>query len=87
MPRPAGALRRRHRRVRRRRLRRPVAVFAGATGLQWLSLNGVLLSPKALPLLKAIPRHDHLELTGCGLLDEEVDDLIQRKPGLKVKRQ
>jgi uncharacterized protein YjbI with pentapeptide repeats len=61
--------------------------LSGATNLQILSLNKVRLTSAALPLLKAIPRLDHLEITGCGFLDEEVDALVKSKPGLRVVRQ
>ena len=44
------------------------------------------LSENALPLLKAIPRLERLDITGCGLLDEEVDDLVKSKPGLRIDR-
>jgi hypothetical protein len=37
--------------------------------------------------VRAIPRVDRLELTGCGFLDQEVDALVKSKPGLKVVRQ
>jgi hypothetical protein len=60
--------------------------LSGATTLQFLSLSGVPLEPGALPLLKAIPRLERLELTGCGFLDEEIADLEKSKPGLKVMR-
>jgi hypothetical protein len=60
--------------------------LAGATSLEVLSLNGVPLTAETLPLLKAIPRLRRLEITGCGLLDEEVDDLVKSRPGLRVVR-
>ena len=62
-------------------------VLSGATSLQCLSLRGVPLTAKALPLLKAIPSLQQLEITGCGLLDEEVDALRKSMPGLKIERQ
>ena len=61
--------------------------LSGAANLQILSLNGVPLTEDALPLLKAIPRLEQLEITGCGFLDEEVADLVKSKPGLRVRRQ
>jgi hypothetical protein len=60
--------------------------LSGATSLRILSLNHVPLTPNALPLLKAFPRVDRLELTGCGFLDEEVDGLVKSTPGLKITR-
>jgi hypothetical protein len=60
--------------------------LSGATSLQILSLNKVPLTSAALPLFKAIPRLDRLELTGCGFLDEEVDALVKSMPGLRVER-
>lgn len=57
----------------------------GATGLQILALGRVPLGPTAVPLLKALPPSlDELDVTGCGLLDEEVATL--RRPGLKINR-
>jgi hypothetical protein len=61
--------------------------LARATQLQILSLRQVPLTPAALPLLKAIPRVDRLELTDCGFLDEEIDALVKTKPALRVERQ
>ncbi len=61
--------------------------LARASGLEYLSLSQVPLSEKALPLLKAIPRLKRVELSGCGLLDEEADALAKSKPGLTVVRQ
>lgn len=51
-----------------------------------LSLDGVHLTPDALPLLKAIHRLDRLGITDCGFFDEEVNDLKKSKPGLKIER-
>lgn len=60
--------------------------LAGATALRLLSLKQVPLEPRAVPLLRALPPGlDRLELTGCGLLDEEVATL--KRPGLKIIRQ
>jgi len=57
-----------------------------ATSLQVLSLNRVQLNADALKVLRALPRLAHLEITGCGLLDEEVRDLRISKPDLEIKR-
>jgi len=40
-----------------------------------------------LNALKGVPRLRELDLTGCGLLDEDVRDLQISKPELKIKRQ
>jgi hypothetical protein len=60
--------------------------FARATSLSSLSLGGVPLMPTAIPTIQAIPSLQWLNLTGCGLLDEEVDALLKRRPRLKVIR-
>ena len=60
--------------------------LSAATRLRILSLSHVPLTAAALPLLKAIPSVDRLELTGCGFLDEEIDALVKSKPGLRVER-
>jgi hypothetical protein len=60
--------------------------LSGATILNTLSLNRVKLTPDALPILKAIPKVERLELTGCGFLDEEIDSLLKSRPGLHVER-
>lgn len=61
--------------------------LSGATSLRVLGLDGVPLSVNALPYLKAIPALTNLELTGCGLLDEEVADLMKSRLDLRIKRQ
>jgi hypothetical protein len=63
-----------------------LAALSAATSLKILSLNRVHLTGSAIPLLKAIPGLDRLELTGCGFLDEEVDDLAKSKPGMRINR-
>jgi hypothetical protein len=60
--------------------------LSGATSLESLSLVRVPLSADALPHLRAIPRLETLDLTGCGLLDEEVAELLKSKPRLRVRR-
>jgi hypothetical protein len=60
--------------------------LAGASNLQVLSLNRVSLTAEGLKPLKALPRLRQLEITGCGLLDEEVQDLQMSKPELKIER-
>ena len=60
--------------------------LAGASNLQLLSLNQVSLTADGLKPLKALPRLHQLEITGCGLLDEEVQDLQMSKPQLKIER-
>lgn len=58
-----------------------------ASNLQVLSLNRVVLTGDGLKPLKTLPRLRHLEVTGCGLLDEEVEDLQVSMPQLKIVRQ
>jgi hypothetical protein len=60
--------------------------LAGGSNLQFLSLNRLSLTAEALKTLKALPQLRQLEIIGCGLLDEEVDDLRTSKPGLKIQR-
>jgi hypothetical protein len=60
--------------------------LSGATALQDLSLKQVPLTPSAMPFLKAIPNVLQMDLTGCGLSNEDVADLIKSKPRLKVVR-
>ena len=60
--------------------------LAGASNLQVLSLNRVSLTADGLKPLKALPRLQLLEITGCGLLDEEVQELQMSKPELKIER-
>ena len=61
--------------------------LVGASNLQVLSVSHVPLTPKGLQALQQLPRLNQLDLTGCGLLDEEVRDLKISKPGLKIMRQ
>jgi hypothetical protein len=61
--------------------------LAGATSLETLSLRGVPLTKEALPRLRAIPRLQVLQITGSGLLEEEVLDLVESRPEVKVVRQ
>jgi hypothetical protein len=60
--------------------------LAGASNLQVLSLNRVSLTADGLRPLKTLPRLKQLEITGCGLLDEEVEELQISKPALKIDR-
>ena len=60
--------------------------LAGASSLQLLSLNRLSLTAEGLKQVKALPRLGQLAITGCGLLDEEVDDLRKSKPALKIER-
>jgi hypothetical protein len=60
--------------------------IAGASNLQVLSLNQVQLTLKGLQALRALPSLHMVDLTGCGLLDEEVRDLTISKPGLRILR-
>ena len=61
--------------------------LAGASNLQFLSVSRVPLSAKGLQALKNIPSLQQLNLTGCGLLDEEYNDFKSQTPGLKIIRQ
>jgi hypothetical protein len=65
---------------------RGLSQLAGASNLQFLSLNGLPLTVEGLKPLKALPRLRQLEVTGCGLLDEEVEELLISKPGWKIER-
>jgi hypothetical protein len=60
--------------------------LAGGSSLQVLSLNRLTLTAEGLKTLKALPQLRQLEIIGCGLLDEEVEDLRTSKPGLKIQR-
>ena len=61
--------------------------LSGAVNLQLLSVSHVPLTAKTLQSLKGLPRLNTVDLTGCGLLDEEVRDLKTSMPGLKILRQ
>jgi hypothetical protein len=58
--------------------------LTGLTQLQTLRLSGVPLTADALPLLESIPSLTELQITGCGLSDEETDALKKSRPGLWV---
>jgi hypothetical protein len=60
--------------------------LAGALDLQILSVCQVPLTSKGLQSLRGLPRLNQLDLTGCGLLDEEVRDLTVDRPSLKIMR-
>lgn len=60
--------------------------LAGAANLQMLSVSQIPLTAKGLQALKLLPKLNTVELTGTGLLDEEVRDLKKSIPGLKVMR-
>lgn len=62
-----------------------LAHLAGATKLQWLRLNGLPLTADGLEVLKSMPGLVHLDITGCGFLDEEVAKFEARQPGLTVE--
>jgi hypothetical protein len=63
-----------------------ISSLVGASNLQFLSVSRVPLTPKGLQSLQSLPRLNQLDLTGCGLLDEEVRDLKRSKPGLEIIR-
>jgi hypothetical protein len=60
--------------------------LSGATNLQVLSLKRVPLHPSVLPFFRTLPGLKVLELTGCGLLDEEVDVLAKSMPRVRFER-
>lgn len=64
-----------------------ITALLRASTLHGLSLRGVPLTKRAVSDFKSIPSLEHLDVSGCGLLDEDLDDLIECKPDLTVLRQ
>jgi Leucine Rich repeat len=60
--------------------------YLSGSKIYQLSLDGVPLSGESLKALKLMPSLQYLEIRGCGLSDEAVNDLKTSKPMLQVVR-
>jgi hypothetical protein len=60
--------------------------YLSGSQINHLSLDGVPLSEEGLKSLMLMPSLQYLEIRGCGLTDEAVNDLKASKPRLQVVR-
>jgi hypothetical protein len=60
--------------------------LSGGSNLRVVSLEGVAMTGGNPDILKTYPRLNQLNVTGCGLLDEEVAALKSARPDLKIDR-
>lgn len=58
--------------------------LAGATNLQVVSLRDIPLTGRALGHLKTLPKLSRLDLNGCGLSFEDIDDFQVARPAVKL---
>jgi hypothetical protein len=62
-----------------------IGYLAGAPHLTSLQLMGVSLTAEGLKAMKTMPRLQYLGLRGCGLLDEDIVELREARPELKIE--
>jgi hypothetical protein len=61
-----------------------LAPLTGLTQLRTLRLSGIPFTAAALPHLQSIPGLTRLEISGCGLKDEDARALRKSRPGMAV---